>query len=68
MSREEIKRYIGNLLNILDIENNKIIKITDFITRLKEHDVDEDTEEHYHQINERDKYLKEEIDLFLLNK
>ena len=68
LSREEIRRYIGNLLNILDNENTKINRINDFIKRLKEHDVEKDTEEHYQQISDRDKYLKEEIDLFLLNK
>ena len=67
MNKEEIARYIAKLLYTLDIENNKINRINDFIKRLKENDVTEDTKEGYNKRKERDKYLKEEIDIFLLN-
>lgn len=67
MNNYEIKKYIATLLNVLDLENAKLNRIIDFIERLKEHDVTDDTEEHYREIKKRDKYLKEEIDIFLLN-
>ncbi len=67
MDKKEIRKYIGKLLNILDIKNNEVNKISDFIERLKDNDQEAYDTERYEEIKERDKYLKEEIDMFLLN-
>lgn len=67
MNKEDIGKYIAKLLYQIDVKNNQIGAMNNFINRLKDNDCDKADEKSYEIMKLRDKYLREEIDIFLLN-